>query len=489
MRFLALATDYDGTIAAGGQVGESTFAALEKLRQSGRKVLLVTGREIPDLARVCPRLEAFDGIVAENGALLYEPATRRETPLAAPPPPQFVEALKARNVAPMSVGRVIVATWQPHETAVLETIRDLGLELQVIFNKGAVMILPSGVNKATGLASALELLCLSPHNVVAVGDAENDHALCQACEASAAVANALPTLKDAVDIVLENHHGGGVEELIARIVADDLRSIETRLARHHLLLGHTTDGQEVRLPPYGANVLVTGPRGGGKSSLAAALLDRLAASRYQFCIVDPDGSYEQLAHATEIGQGQEQLDLEAVIQLLSKPNQNAHVSLASVPAAARQPKFADLIVELERLRVRTGRPHWLLVDDAEHLLPSDLPEESLPLPPKFDRIVLITETPRQLSRRALAQVDTVAVVGKTPQHVLAEFCQAVARAVPSVSESPLSVGEALYWRLNENTGPTRIRIKAAQHPTASPSDAPGATGPPPAIRPANALAR
>src|SRR5687767_3907031 len=105
MRFLALATDYDGTIATGGQVGESTFAALEKLRQSGRKVLLVTGREIPDLAHVCPRLDAFDGIVAENGALLYEPATGRETPLAAAPPPQFVEILKARNVAPMSVGR------------------------------------------------------------------------------------------------------------------------------------------------------------------------------------------------------------------------------------------------------------------------------------------------------------------------------------------------------------------------------------------------
>ena len=46
----------------------------------------------------------------------------------------------------------------------------------MIFNKGAVMILPSGVNKATGLAAALEELGLSPHNVVGVGDAENDHA-------------------------------------------------------------------------------------------------------------------------------------------------------------------------------------------------------------------------------------------------------------------------------------------------------------------------
>jgi hydroxymethylpyrimidine pyrophosphatase-like HAD family hydrolase len=458
MRFLALATDYDGTIATGGQVGESTFSALETLRQSGRKALLVTGREIPDLARVCPRLEAFDGIVAENGALLYEPATQKETPLAAPPPAQFVEALKARNVAPMSVGRVIVATWQPNETAVLASIRDLGLELQVIFNKGAVMILPSGVNKATGLAAALDVLCLSPHNVVAVGDAENDHALCQSCEASAAVANALPTLKDAVDIMLENHHGGGVEELIARILSDDLESIEPQLSRHHLLLGQSADGREIRLPPCRANVLVTGPRGGGKSSLAAALVDRLAESRYQFCIVDPDGSYSQLAHATAIGQGQGQLDLEAVMQLLSKPNQNAHVSLVSLAAGARQRTFVKLMTELERLRAKTGRPHWILVDDAEHLLPSSAPDGSLPLPTQLDRVVLITETPRRLSRPALAQIDTVAVVGQKPQQVLAEFCESAGKTVPSVSDAPLATGEVLYWRLNETAGPTRMRV-------------------------------
>jgi HAD superfamily hydrolase (TIGR01484 family) len=265
MRFLALATDYDGTIATGGRVGEPTFAALERLRRAGRRVLLVTGREIADLARVCPRLEAFDLIVAENGGLLYLPESKREIPLASPPPNEFVETLKARRVSPLSVGRVIVATWQPHENVVLETIRDLGLELQVIFNKGAVMVLPSGVNKATGLAAALVELGFSPHNVVAVGDAENDHALCRACEAGAAVANALPALKEAVDLVLENHHGAGVEELIDKMLADDLRSIESRLVRHHLLLGASADGFEIRIPPYGSNLLITGSRGGGKS--------------------------------------------------------------------------------------------------------------------------------------------------------------------------------------------------------------------------------
>ncbi|MEX2142652.1 MAG: HAD family hydrolase [Pirellulales bacterium] len=458
MRFLALATDYDGTIATGGQVGETTFAALEHLRRSGRRVLLVTGREIPDLMHVCPRLDAFDRIVAENGALVYNPATRAETPLAAAPPPEFIELLKARHVSPMSIGRVIVATWQPYETVVLETIRDLGLEMQVIFNKGAVMILPSGVNKATGLAATLEEMCLSPHNVVAVGDAENDHALCKACEASAAVANALPTLKDAVDIVLDNHHGAGVEELIHRVLEDDLRSIEPRLVRHHLPLGKSSDGREVLLPPYGINLLITGPRGGGKSSLAAALLDRLAKSKYQFCVVDPDGSYQHFEHATSIGHHQQSLDLNAVVQLLEKPNQNAHVSLASVALEERPSLFLSLVVALERLRAKTGRPHWLIIDDAEHLLPYGAPQDSLPLPLDLSRVALITEAPRQLSAIALPKINALAVVGDQPERTVAEFCEAAGRATPLLPTSPLAAGEIVFWKLDSSTGPLRMRV-------------------------------
>ena len=45
----------------------------------------------------------------------------------------------------MSVGRVIVATWQPHKTVVAEVIRSLALDLNIILNKRAVKVLPSGV--------------------------------------------------------------------------------------------------------------------------------------------------------------------------------------------------------------------------------------------------------------------------------------------------------------------------------------------------------
>src|SRR5439155_10184033 len=141
---------------------------------------------------ICPPVELFDRIVAENGALLYPPETKDTKVLAEPPPEEFVRRMRAGKAEPLSVGRVIVATVEPYQELALKAIHDLGLELHVIFNKGSVMVLPSGVNKATGLHAALAELHLSPHNVVGVGDAENDHAFLSACECSVAVANALP---------------------------------------------------------------------------------------------------------------------------------------------------------------------------------------------------------------------------------------------------------------------------------------------------------
>jgi HAD superfamily hydrolase (TIGR01484 family) len=228
MRYFGLATDYDGTLAHDGVVDPTTVDALRRLRATGRTLILVTGRELPDLLRAFPQLDLFDRVVAENGALIYSPATRAEQLLCEAPPEVFVQALRGRGVTPLSVGRAIVATWHPNETIVLQTIRDLGLDLQVIFNKGAVMILPAGINKAAGLGAALTALGLSPHNVVGVGDAENDHAFMQLCECSVAVANALPMIKERADYVTAADHGAGVVELIDKIIDSDLEELAPR---------------------------------------------------------------------------------------------------------------------------------------------------------------------------------------------------------------------------------------------------------------------
>lgn len=69
MYYLAIAADYDGTIAHDGVVDPATFDALKEFKESGRRLILVTGRELPDLKRVFPKLQIFDRVVAENGSI------------------------------------------------------------------------------------------------------------------------------------------------------------------------------------------------------------------------------------------------------------------------------------------------------------------------------------------------------------------------------------------------------------------------------------
>ena len=222
MKFLCLATDYDGTLAQHGDVEDSTVAALKELRETGRKLVLVTGREMPDLLKVCHFTEIFDRIVAENGALLHHPIDQSSKILAPEPPQEFVEALRACGVSPLSIGLGIVATSELYSGVVRETIAELGLPLQAIPNKGALMILPNNVDKATGLRAALSELHLQPREVVGVGDAENDAVFLAMCGYSVAVANAIPALKKQVDFVTSGRNGAGVEQLIHKILSQEL---------------------------------------------------------------------------------------------------------------------------------------------------------------------------------------------------------------------------------------------------------------------------
>jgi HAD superfamily hydrolase (TIGR01484 family) len=445
MRFHALACDYDGTLAHDSRVSASTVAALERLRASGRRLILVTGRQIAELLEVFPETVLFDRVVGENGAVLYEPRTQRLTALAEAPPASFDERLRAEGVSPVARGHVIVATWRPHETAVLATIREMGLELQVIFNKDAVMVLPSGVNKASGLAYALAELRLSPHNAVAVGDAENDHALLAMCECAVAVANALPALKDRADWVTAGSRGDGVVELIDAMIGSDLAGLAVPLARHRIPLGTTLDGEEAAVMPYGETLLLAGTSGSGKSTFATAFVEALAARGYQFCIVDPEGDYADLRLAATLGDRRRVPSADEVLELLEPPERHLVVNLLGVSTADRPAFFARLLPRLQAMRAQTGRPHWIVIDEAHHLLPDAADNRDPTVPLDVDDVLFVTVHPEHVSRRALSAVRRVVAIGETPGATLAGFAQHLGLAPPKIEHGTVPAGEAILW--------------------------------------------
>ena len=437
MHYVALATDYDGTVAHDGLVDEPALGALERLRASNRRVILVTGRELPDLRRVMPRLDLFDLVVAENGALLYRPDVNEERPLAEPPPPRFVERLRELGVTPLSAGRVIVASWEPNEDLVLQAIRELGLEQQIIFNKGAVMVLPPGVNKRSGLEAALAALDISPRNCVAVGDAENDYAMLELCGVPVAVANALPSLKDTASLVTEGARGAGVAELIDRLVATDLAELDAALPRQRVVLAQGTDG-DVSFAPFRETLLLTGMSGGGKSTLTGGLLERLHESRFQYCVVDPEGDYEDEADAVRVGSAQDPATVDAVEELLRKSTNNVVVNLLGLRLADRPGFLLELLPVIAGLRARVGRPHFVVVDEAHHMLPAGWDPGGAAMPEGLKGFMFVTIHPGHLAVRALECVDRLLVVGAEPFQAMREFC--------AVRDLPAPAGETTLER-------------------------------------------
>jgi hypothetical protein len=116
---------------------------------------------------------------------------------------------------------------------------------------------------------------------------------------------------------------------------------------------------------------------------------------------------------------------------------------------------------LQALRARTGRPHWLVVDETHHLLPASWEPGLLALPQELVSMVRLTVHPSLISPPALKSVSTLIVVGDAPHAMVREFCQVVEEPLPLLAPTKLEKGEALLWKRHSLRPPFRF------HPTPS----------------------
>lgn len=458
MRYLALAMDYDGTIATDGRVSMSAASAIVRLRASGRRAILVTGRRIDDLLAVCPHIELFDYVVAENGAVVYAPRTREETLLGKRPPARFFERLRSLGVDQFEVGRVIVATWLPYHTAVLRAIQETGLELLVVFNKNAVMVLPTGINKATGLDYALRKLGLSFHEAVGVGDGENDHSFLERCECAVAVSNAVPSVREISAFVTKSEGGEGVAELIDELIGNDLSGLQGELPQHLIAIGLHPDGTAVTVSPYGVNLLIAGPSGSGKSTVTAGIVERLIEQTYQVCIVDPEGDYGASQGVITLGGRHHAVTIAEVLAILEDPKINLNINLLGIQLADRPAFFGQLFPSLRTLRIRTGRPHWMILDEAHHMLPVGWGHLTDALPYSLGETVFVTVRADHLAPEILAQVDVIMAVGPSPDQTLQAFSQASGRILTWPEGLSFTAEQVVIWfpRKDQHPFPARV---------------------------------
>ncbi len=459
MQLPILACDYDGTIARHGLVSESTLKALRRAVSSGIKLILVTGRIIDDLFTTFDHPEIFEWIVGENGAVLYKPETRLRKTLAQAPPREFALELSRRGVDPVFHGDVIVATFQPHEHTVLQTIQEMGLEHQIIFNKGAVMVLPAGVNKAFGLKAAVKEMQASIHDVIAVGDAENDHAFLRDAECSVAVGNALSSLKEKADIVLEGSDGDGVAELIEIIINDKPKILKAGSLHHRFPMGAKEDESEVFFSPYQGNVLIAGSSGAGKSTLATTIIEGLLNQEYQVCLIDPEGDYENFPDVTKIGGAKHHPLPEEVEEVLNKPSESVVANLIGVPLLDRPQNFLKILSRVQDLRAHKGHPHWLVIDEAHHVLPFESKQAPIVLPQIGGQTIFITMAPSSVLLSAMQPLNTVIGVGEGASAVLKEWAELAGLPAPEIPDAELPPGVVIVWNIAQCERPFRLQVK------------------------------
>lgn len=429
MKLAALALDYDGTLAMDGVFDQSVREAIGEARSAGIAVVLVTGRRIADLRFVAGDLACFDAVVGENGAVLDFPASGRHVAIGHAPAPAFIAELQRLHVEHI-VGEVVIETDAASAEAALQVVRQLQQPLILAFNRGRLMLLPQGVSKSTGLRQALQALRLSEHNTVAIGDAENDHDLLDACEVGVAVSWGSAALRAVADEIIEGNGPVAVAEYIRRIVQQP-RLSAAQMGRRRLLLGHQHDGEPVNLTVRGRTVLIAGEPGTGKSWLAGLLCEQLILQGYSMCIIDPEGDYQSLGEmpgVVTLGGEDPPPRARDLLRALRHPDGTVIVDLSRMPHHLRSEYLRSLLPLLNAHRRSTGFPHKILVDEAHYCLGAG---NAQLIDPELASYILVTYRVSALDASIRATTDAVVMVTRETDSHESETLIRMCRPQPS----------------------------------------------------------
>ena len=177
----------------------------------------------------------------------------------------------------------------------------------------------------------------------------------------------------------------------------------------------------------------------------SGVLEQLVERAYQFCLVDPEGDYDGFTDALSFGTAKEAPDAKAVVRALESPDQRVVVNLLGVSLDDRPSFLAGLLPHIQHLRNRTGRPHWLIVDEAHHLLPTSWSPVEGSLPRVLENTIFITVHPEQIAGPALQMADVVLGIGESALTVFTSYAEHIQIQPPQYAGRAPKSDEALAW--------------------------------------------
>jgi hydroxymethylpyrimidine pyrophosphatase-like HAD family hydrolase len=445
MRLRAIALDYDGTIATEGVLHPAVRASIQQARQRGLVVIIVTGRILSDLRRVAGSLDFVDGVVAENGAVVSLPNGLAMS-LAHAPPTSFLTELSGHGII-FQVGQCVVEMDAAFAQAAISLIQKLELPLAIEFNRSRMMLLPESISKSTGLRELFNILGVSCHNAVGIGDAENDHGLINSCEYGVAVEWGSCLLKQKADYVIS---GSGPEAVAAYIdqLSSQLRlsNVFVKGGQHKLVLEVTEGIPSLEIAIRGRNLLIAGDSKSGKSSLAGLLCEQMILKGYTVYVFDPEGDYDSLAmlpNTIMFGAGRLLPRFEDLKMLLPQ-GLSLVLNLSHLGHDEKAAYIAHHLPLAAKYRRRRGFPHRILLDECHYFL--HRPDGEQLLDPDLDSYTLVTYRPSQLAQPIRRSMEVVLATRLTDR-IDVDVLRALAMGDTSRSDwhgplADLAIGEA-----------------------------------------------
>lgn len=247
----AIFFDIDGTLVPinGKQIPISARKSIEALRAKGIKTIIATGRHSSEIKGLPVMDTKFDGYLTLNGSLILDETMQAYA--GTPIPKGDMEVLsqmflvskipfimigeKKRyinfvnstvvDVQSSTNGTIpdidnyegediyqIVAFIPPHQREILKSILD---ECSITsWNEMGIDIIPKGAGKQVGITAYLEANGLTPDNIMAFGDGENDIEMLKLAGIGVAMGNASDKVKAAADYVTDGVDVDGVEHAL-----------------------------------------------------------------------------------------------------------------------------------------------------------------------------------------------------------------------------------------------------------------------------------
>ncbi|MBW2974844.1 glycosyltransferase [Candidatus Woesearchaeota archaeon] len=192
---------------------------LKELKSLNVDLFLATGRNIHYVKKLCSRFKIWKCVIAENGAVIYFPKTRKTITTNTFYMARAKRIIRGMDLPGTTIGKVIASISIKNLSLIRKKLGKLADSVMFVKNADEIMVTPLDIDKGTGVQLAMQQQNLDMDKTILIGDGENDVDMFLNPGFKIALANADKKLKQLANQVTEMPSTAGIREIIKKLKA------------------------------------------------------------------------------------------------------------------------------------------------------------------------------------------------------------------------------------------------------------------------------